>query len=97
MITVKEMIANHYHPIMNTDDFMEVMEDEESREEKPRAPERVRNPGIEVEVIWGRRIVSNHRWAVPVIVIVDHRRLGVLRTCRRWSLGIFSRGIDHHR
>ena len=51
MTTVKEVIANHYHTIMNTDDFMEVMEDEESREEKIGAPERIRNPSIEVKVI----------------------------------------------
>jgi hypothetical protein len=97
MTTVKEVIAKNDYPLVDNGHFMEVMEDEESREEKPRAPERIRNPSIEVEVIWGRRIVSNHRWAFPVVIIVDHRRLGVLRTCRRWSFGVPSRRMGHHR
>ena len=83
-----KVIANNDYAITDTDDFMKVMEDEESREEKAVTPERVRNPRIQVQVIWRGRVVSNHRRAFPVVVIVDHRWLSVLRTCscRWWSL-----------
>jgi len=48
MTTVKEVIANNDYTLVDNGHFMEVMEDEESREEKPRTPKRIRNPGIQV-------------------------------------------------
>ena len=94
---VKEVIANNEYTITYSDDFMEVMEDEKAREEKPRTPEWIRNPGVQVEVIRGWRIVSNHRGAVPVVVIVDHRGLDVLRTYRGWIFGVLPGRMGHHR
>jgi hypothetical protein len=93
MVTVKNVIGNHHNTLVNNGHLVEVMEDEESREEKSRIPERVRNPSIQVEVIWWGRIVTDYRRAFPVVIIVDHRRFGVLRACRRWSFGVLSRLI----
>jgi len=83
MVTVKNVIANHHNTLVNNGHLVEVMEDEESREEKPAIPEGIRNPGIQIEVIRRWSIVSNYRRAFPVVIIVDHRRLGVLSACRR--------------
>ena len=83
-----KVIADNDYAITDTDDFMKVMEDEESREIKAVTPERVWNPRIEVEVICRGRVVSNHRWAFPVVIIVYHRWLSVLRTCRGWSFSV---------
>ena len=81
VVAVIKVIANNDYAITDTNDFMEVMEDEVSREEKAVTPKRVRNPRIEVEVIWRGRVVCNHGRTFPVVVIVDHRLLSVLRTC----------------
>jgi hypothetical protein len=74
---------------------VEVMKNEEPREEEPRAPERRRNPRIEIIVIPRRRIVSHHRWALFVVIIVDYRGVSVLRGCRRLIFGIPVRGIRY--
>jgi hypothetical protein len=95
-VTVKNVISNHHNTLVNNGHFVKVMEDEESREEKSGIPEGIRNPSIQVEIIWWRRIVSNYRRAFPVVIIVDHRRFGVLRGCRRWSFGVISRVIGQY-
>ena len=73
------MIGNHDYTLVNNGGFMEVVQDEESPEDRPGVPEGVRNPIIQVDVIWGWRIVRNHRRAMGVVIVVDHRRFGVLR------------------
>jgi hypothetical protein len=57
MTTMKKGVAKNDHTVVGEAHFMKVMENEKSREEKTRAPEGIRNPGIQVQVIWGRRIV----------------------------------------
>jgi hypothetical protein len=93
MVTVKNVIGNHHNTLVNNGHFVKVMEDEESREEKPEIPEGIRNPSIQVEIICWWRIVSNYRRAFTVVIIVDHRRFGIPRTCRRWSFGVLSRRV----
>jgi hypothetical protein len=93
MVTVKNVIGNRHNTPVNNGHLVEVMEDVESRERKPGIPEGIRNPSIQVEVIWWWRIISDYRRAFPVVIVVDHRRCGVLRACRRWSFGVLSRRI----
>ena len=87
---MKKVIAHNNCAITDADDFMKVVEDEESREIKAVTPERIRNPRIEVEVICWGRVVSNHRRALSVVIIVYHRWPSVLRTCRGWSFSVFA-------
>jgi hypothetical protein len=81
-VAVKNVISKHHYTFLNNGHFVKVMEDEESREEKPGIPEGIRNPNIQVEVIWWWTIVSNYRRAFPVVIVVDHCRFGVLSGCR---------------
>ena len=68
-----DMVGTHEGSAVKTYMPMKVVEDEVSGEEDPRTPpERIRNPGIQVIIGRWRRIVSYHRGAVVVIVIVDH-------------------------
>jgi hypothetical protein len=77
---------------------MEIMQTEETREEKSAPPEWVWDPGIHIIVVPGWRIVANHGWTFVVIIIVDYRRIGVIAvTYRRFASGIASRGIGHDR
>jgi hypothetical protein len=94
---VKNMIGNNNRSVSEDDGSVKVVEDEESREEEPGAPEWRRNPGVQVIVIPWRRIVSNHRWAFFVVIIVEHRRFSVLRACRRLIFGILTRSIGEDR
>jgi hypothetical protein len=81
------MVAANKRSAVKTHVPVEVVEDEVSGEIEPRTPpERIRNPGIQVIVGIRRRIVSYHRGAVIIIVIVDH--LGP-----RTRDGIFGRGL----
>jgi hypothetical protein len=77
---------------------MEVMQAEETREEKSTPPEWVWDPSIHIIVIPGWRIVAHHGWAFVVIIIVDYRRISVITVIhRRFASGIASRGIGHDR
>jgi hypothetical protein len=80
---MKNVIANRHNTLVNNRHLVKVMEDEESGEGKTGTPERIRNPGIQIEVIWRGSIVSDHRRAFVVVIIVDHCRFSVLRACRR--------------
>jgi hypothetical protein len=81
------MVAANKGSAVKTHVPVEVVEDEVPGEIEPRTPpERIRNPGIQVIVGVRRRIVSYHRGAVIIIVIVDH--LGP-----RTRDGIFGRGL----
>jgi len=92
---VNDVIGKDGHPAMHMDHPVEVMKDEESREEESRAPERRRNPGIEIIVIPGRWIVSNYRWAFIIVIIVDDGGLDIFRACGRLIFRVLVRGIGH--
>ena len=53
---------------------MKIMQDEKPTKVRPRAPERVWNPGIHVIIRIRRRIVGYYGRAFIVIVIVDNLR-----------------------
>ena len=61
------MIGDHHNTVVNYGYLVEVVEDEESREEEPGIPEGIRNPSIQVEVFWWRGIVGHYRRAFPAI------------------------------
>ena len=90
---MKNVIRSHHYTFLKNGHFVKVMEDEESREEKPGIPEGIRNPSIQIEVIWWWAIVSNYRRAFPVVIIVDPCRFGVLNGCRLWSFSVLPRVI----
>ena len=52
---------------------VKIVKAEEPGEPEPAEPERIGNPGIEVIVIRGRRIVGNDGRTLLVIIIVDYR------------------------
>ena len=58
---------------------------------KPRTPERIRNPGVQVIIRLRRRVISNHRGARINIIVVDHLgdRIGNGDIFRGLGLGIF--------
>lgn len=98
---IDHVIGNDDHSVVavmtvNDDDSVKVVQDEESRKEETRAPERRGNPGIHVVVIRRRRIVCNHRWAFFVVIIVDHRGFGILRACGRLIFGVPTRSVGHN-
>jgi len=94
--------VNNRHPVVNSIENMagyykimvvemdvpvEVMEDKESIKEESSAPEGKWNPGIQIIVIPGRRIVSYNRGTIIVVIVVDYltRSSGFLNfTCRLW-------------
>jgi hypothetical protein len=96
MITVEHVIGNNEHIPVDKEDPVKVIENEESGEEEPAAPERGRNPCVQVVIIPRRRVVSDDRWALIVIIIVDNRWLCILRSRRRLCLGILPGRIRHH-
>jgi hypothetical protein len=92
------VIADEYPVTTHEDDPMEVMQAEETREEKSTRPEWVGDPSIHIIVIPGWRIVAHDGWTFVVIIIVDHRRIGVITVIhRRFASDIASRGIGHDR
>jgi hypothetical protein len=73
---------------MSMNNPMEVMEDIEAREIEPGVPEWTGDPGIHVIIIPGRRIICHDRRAFGVIIIIDFRRLRILRSCRGWTFSV---------
>jgi hypothetical protein len=62
---------------------MEIVQNKKAREEETRTPEWVGNPSIQVVVIPGRWIISNHRRTFIIVVLVNCFRWNVF-TARRW-------------
>jgi hypothetical protein len=55
---IEEVIGDPVMMVMMThEDKVEIGQDEESREEEPGGPERIRNPVIQVAIVPRRRIV----------------------------------------
>jgi hypothetical protein len=61
------MVMEKYMP-------MEIMQDKKPGKKEPRTPERRRNPSIQVGIRLGRRIVSNHRRTLIIIIVVNDLR-----------------------
>jgi hypothetical protein len=82
-----DKVIGNYKPVMtNEDDPVEIVQDEEPGEEKPGAPEWIRNPGVKVIVIPWRRIICDNRRAFLIVIIVYYRwvRLG-------WAFSVLAR------
>ena len=68
---IEEVIGDPVMMVMITHkDKIEIGQDEESGEEEPGEPERIRNPAVQVVIIPGRRIVGDHRWTLFIVIIV---------------------------
>ena len=66
------MIGNEARPTVSVNGPVEVVENEESGEPETGAPEGVRDPGIHVIVIPGRRVVSDDGRPFIVVVVVNY-------------------------
>lgn len=66
------MVADDHYFSMHNNDFVEVVQDEESREPESRAPKWKRNPGIQAIIIPRRGIVRNNRRTLIVVIIVNY-------------------------
>ncbi len=66
--------------VTDEDDPVEIVQNEKSREDESGAPEWIHNPVIQIIIIPGRRIVSNHRGTFLVVVVVYYGgvRLGLV-------------------
>jgi hypothetical protein len=62
-------------PAVDDDDCVKVMKNEESGEPESRAPEWIRDPSIHIVVIPGRRVISDNRRSLIIIVVIDHVRV----------------------
>ena len=69
---------------MKKETSVKIAKDEESREPEPCIPEWIRDPGIQVVIIPGRRIVANNWGALIVVIIIDDRWFIVFRVILRW-------------
>ena len=75
---IEEMIGDPKMMVMKApDENVKIVQDEESREEEPGTPERIRNPVIQVVIIPGRSIVGDNRRPFVIVIIVDFLRLNV--------------------
>jgi hypothetical protein len=89
---IEEMIGDpKMMVVMAHNDNVKVVQDEESREEEPCTPERIRNPAIQVVIIPGRRIVGDNRRPFVIVIVVDFLRLNVFATCGRLTLCVLAR------
>jgi hypothetical protein len=95
MRRIGNVVADHKDLPVEKDMPVEITQDEESGETEPIIPEGVWNPGIQVIIGRGWRIVGNHRGAIIIIVVVDNLRAWISGEiiCRRfrpffgWSNG----------
>lgn len=71
---VDHVVAEYHGSSIYESNPMEVVQTEESWEPESRIPEWIRNPGIQVIIIPGWGIVSNNRWTLIVVIIVDDLR-----------------------
>jgi hypothetical protein len=61
---------------------MEIVQDKKARKEEARTPEWERNPSVQVAVVPGRWIISNH-WRTFIIVVPVNDLRGKVFTARR--------------
>jgi hypothetical protein len=82
---IAKMIGNEPGPIVYENGSVEVMENKESREPETGAPERIRNPGVHVIIIPGRRVVSDD-WRAFIVVVVINDFGSLVLTIACWWL-----------
>jgi hypothetical protein len=62
---------------------MEIVQNKKAREEEARTPEWERNPSIQVAVVPGRWVISNHRRTFIIVVLINDLRGNVFTARRR--------------
>ncbi len=87
-IAIEEVVSDDEGSSVYENDLVEVVEDIESREEKSAEVEGRRHPSIHVGVVPRRRVVSDHRRSLAIIIIVYNTRFYIFRTLGRWSFVI---------
>jgi hypothetical protein len=61
---------------------VKIVQNKKAGEEETRTPEWIGHPPVQVVVIPGRWIISNHRRAFIIVIVVNYRRWNIL-TARR--------------
>ena len=75
---VVEMIRDEHGPVVYVYHPMEIVQNKESGKPETIAPERIRNPGVQVIVIGRWSVVGHHRRPFFVVIIIYHLRIGVI-------------------
>ena len=68
--------------VTNKNKRIKIVQDKKSWEEEPGAPERIRNPVIQIIIVPWRRIIGYNRGSFFVVIIVDFLWLNVFAACR---------------
>jgi hypothetical protein len=66
---IEEAIGDHKGPVMSDYFPMKVVEDEKPREENLVTPKGISDPGIQVNILCRRGIISNNRRTVLAVII----------------------------
>jgi len=78
LMKVVEMIGYEYRPMIYENNPVEIMEDEKPGKPEISPPERTRYPRVQVIVIRRWCIVRDYRRTLIIIIVVNHRLIGVL-------------------
>jgi hypothetical protein len=74
---IDNVVGHYEYSLMNNDVPVKIMQNEESGEKEPVTPEGIRNPGIQVIIRPGRRVIGDYGWASVIIIIIDYLRRGI--------------------
>ena len=74
---IDKVIADKMLMAIEEDNPVEIMQAEETRKEESAPPEWKWDPSIEIVVVPGRRIISNHGWTFLIIITVNYRWIRV--------------------
>jgi len=88
MVMVEHMVRDEAPVTIDEDDPIEVIANEEPREKEPAEPEGRGHPCVQIGIIPWRRVVSDYRWALIIIIVFDNGRLHILRSRGRLGLRI---------
>lgn len=69
-LRVDEVVRDEMAMAANEDDPVKVVQNKKPGEEESRVPEWIRDPGVQVVIIPGRRIVSDNRRTFFIVIIV---------------------------
>jgi hypothetical protein len=65
------MVADANGFLLHDDDFVEIVKNKKPAVKESAIPERIRDPRIEVGIVPWRRVISDHRWPITVIIAAD--------------------------
>jgi hypothetical protein len=74
---------------------MEIMENKVPREIEPGVPEWAGDPGVQVIIIPGRRVIGDDRRAFGIVIIIDFGGCRVLRGSRGWAFTVLIRPFSN--